>query len=172
MPKMQLSANLIAARIKAVKRTPSRSPLRAPPLRYPGQSVQEEINRIREQFDSELVLLIIAVTVTAMGLLQWVLRTPPLTFFIVTLVIALGAGIYTGPKMLPVIRALKHLRQARDGELAVAECLDLLRDDGCRVLHDVVGDSFNVDHVVIAPQGIYTVETKTFSKPCHFGKRA
>jgi hypothetical protein len=29
----------------------------------------------------------------------------------------------------------------------------------------VVGDSFNVDHVLIGPAGIFTVETKTYSKP-------
>jgi hypothetical protein len=31
--------------------------------------------------------------------------------------------------------------------------------------HDIVGDSFNVDHVVISAKGIYVIETKTYSKP-------
>ena len=33
------------------------------------------------------------------------------------------------------------------------------------MFHDVVGAGFNVDHVLIGPAGIFTVETKTWSKP-------
>ena len=32
------------------------------------------------------------------------------------------------------------------------------------MFHDVVGAGFNVDHVLIGPAGLFTVETKTFSK--------
>jgi hypothetical protein len=33
------------------------------------------------------------------------------------------------------------------------------------VFHDIVGDGFNIDHVICAPSGIYTIECKTISKP-------
>ncbi len=33
------------------------------------------------------------------------------------------------------------------------------------MFHDVIGGAFNVDHVLIGPAGIFTVETKTHSKP-------
>ena len=33
------------------------------------------------------------------------------------------------------------------------------------MLHDIVGDGFNIDHVLIGPTGVYTIETKTISKP-------
>lgn len=42
---------------------------------------------------------------------------------------------------------------------------NLLREDGCIVFHDIVGDKFNIDHVVISEKGIYCIETKTYSKP-------
>jgi len=64
----------------------------------------------------------------------------------------------------------KLLEQGRDGERAVAEALDALREDGCRVFHDIVGDGFNVDHVVISLHGIFVVETKAISKPLHAGE--
>jgi hypothetical protein len=32
------------------------------------------------------------------------------------------------------------------------------------VYHDVPGEGFNVDHVLIGPGGVYLIETKTFSK--------
>jgi hypothetical protein len=33
------------------------------------------------------------------------------------------------------------------------------------IFHDLIGNDFNVDHVLVGPAGIFTVETKTFSKP-------
>jgi Nuclease-related domain len=33
------------------------------------------------------------------------------------------------------------------------------------VIHDVPADGFNLDHVVIAPQGVFVIETKTRTKP-------
>jgi hypothetical protein len=53
----------------------------------------------------------------------------------------------------------------RDGERTVGQFLDPLRDERGRVFHDVPGDGFNLDHVVIWPHGIYATEMKTWSKP-------
>ena len=36
---------------------------------------------------------------------------------------------------------------------------------GGQVLHDIPGDGFNLDHVVVCTHGIYAIETKTWSKP-------
>lgn len=33
------------------------------------------------------------------------------------------------------------------------------------MFHDVVGEGFNIDHVLVGPAGVFTVETKTWSKP-------
>jgi hypothetical protein len=52
----------------------------------------------------------------------------------------------------------------REGERAVAEILDSFRLKGYGVLHDIAGDNFNIDHVVISPQGIFVIETKTARK--------
>jgi hypothetical protein len=60
---------------------------------------------------------------------------------------------------------IRQLRLGRDGERAVGQFLERLRDGGGQVFHDVPGDGFNLDHVVISPHGRYVVETKTLSKP-------
>lgn len=60
---------------------------------------------------------------------------------------------------------LKDLRQAAEGEKAVGQFLEELRLHGYKVFHDVVGDGFNLDHVVIGRAGVFAVETKTWSKP-------
>jgi hypothetical protein len=60
---------------------------------------------------------------------------------------------------------LHALKLGRDGEKAVGQFLESLRERGYRVFHDVVGGNFNLDHVLIGPAGVFTVETKTHSKP-------
>ena len=55
----------------------------------------------------------------------------------------------------------------------MGEELNKLMLDGCLVFHDVPGDGeWNVDHVVVAPSGVYAIETKTRRKgKCPKGKR-
>ena len=55
------------------------------------------------------------------------------------------------------------MKLGRDGERAVAECLDSRRDPPSR--HDIPLDYGNCDHVVISSHGVYVIETKARSKP-------
>jgi hypothetical protein len=64
-------------------------------------------------------------------------------------------------RLLPEAHAL---RQGRDGEVAVGQMLEELRADGARVFHDVPADRFNLDHVLVMSQGVFVIETKTWSK--------
>ena len=53
------------------------------------------------------------------------------------------------------------------GERAVGEELNKLMLDGCHVYHDFKfndDDDYNIDHVVVAPSGVYCVETKCSRK--------
>ena len=141
-----------------------RSPLKDKTLRNPGQSVDKAIFDVREGFLDNLVMLVITGSIFLTALLQWLLKIPPLTMTIVGALYFAAALAFYIPKMFRKVGEGKRLRQARDGEQAVAECLDLLRDDGYRVFHDIVGPNFNIDHVIIGPKGIFTVETKTLNK--------
>ena len=68
-------------------------------------------------------------------------------------------------------RIVKHGDRRRRGiaglkaELYTAQELNRLIGEGCTVLHDVHGDGFNLDHVVIGPHAVYVVETKSVRKP-------
>lgn len=59
----------------------------------------------------------------------------------------------------------RNLKLGRDGEKAVGQYLDGMIEFGAKVLHDIPGTGFNIDHVVIHRNGIYVIETKTRSKP-------
>ena len=69
-----------------------------------------------------------------------------------------------------VLKHLKVARNARDGLLAervTGMQLNRLIEKNCIVMHDIPADGFNLDHVVIAPGGVYAIETKSFRKPRH-----
>jgi hypothetical protein len=147
-----------------VQKRGSFSPLKAAPLRNPGQSVEREIFTQIEVISEEAVGLIIAFVMTLTNLALWLFNIPPSIAFFSSLTLLVGLCIYSIPKIRRLGLKLSRLKQARDGERAVAEYLDSLKNEDCRVLHDVVGENFNLDHVIISTKGIYTIETKTLSK--------
>ncbi len=142
----------------------SRSPLKEPPLRTPGQSVEEELQRIL--LDKFLPYFLIPPLFTAFAIgewWRWWRPFPPSPWFATVLAIAaISYSVYQVQLLRPRLQALKL---GRDGEKVVGQSLEELRAGGAIVLHDILADNFNVDHVVIAPQGIFVVETKTYSKP-------
>jgi hypothetical protein len=142
----------------------TRSPLKDRPLRVPGQSVDERLMDLL--YDKLLAPALIALMLLVFAGLEWWRHLFPTRaapwLYTVTAVIAVGYAAFRFFRAVPEIRALK---QGRDGERVVGQYLERLREKGYQVLHDVMGDGFNIDHVVIGPAGVFTVETKTFSKP-------
>jgi hypothetical protein len=68
-------------------------------------------------------------------------------------------------KLMKNQRSIQALKLGRDGERAVGEFLERQRENGYRLFHDIVGGDFNIDHILIGQTGVYTIETKTISKP-------
>jgi hypothetical protein len=143
-----------------------RSPLRTAPLRQAGASIQAEIDHLRDDvFMDRLVGLIIVFVMWAAALLQWLFPAPREIFFGAMSVLLVGAAVWALPTMIRVIKRVKALKLGRDGERIVAEHLESVAHDGFWVLHDLPGEGFNIDHVLVGTQGVFTIETKTFSKP-------
>lgn len=141
-----------------------KSPLTDKPLRNPGESLDIKLQDIL--LDEVLFYFLIAVVFTIMALLEWwrwLTSSPPLPFFYS--IIAALTIVFAGWKTKRALIKVKRIRLGRDGEKAVGQYLDLLREKGARIFHDIQGNGFNLDHVVIHTSGVYVVETKTFSKP-------
>lgn len=141
-----------------------RSPLKEKPLRYPAQSLDEHIDRtVTEQFTPWVIVSVFAVFWAGWEWFRWLVPTSPKPYLATaTAVYFIGSSVRRYKR---VKRELAQLKLGRDGERAVAQYLDGLREKHYRVFHDVLGGDFNLDHVIISPHGIYTVETKTHSKP-------
>jgi hypothetical protein len=142
----------------------SQSPLKARPLRLPGQSLDREIDRwISESAMGYYVVAAMLCTVAAFEWYGSLTHSPrrPLLFSIMAGV-AVMVAVW---RILGIKNKVKNLRLGRDGERCVGQFLERLREDGGQVFHDVPGQDFNLDHVVISPRGVYAIETKTWSKP-------
>jgi nuclease-like protein len=140
-----------------------KSPLKDKPLRQPGQSVQEELEKVID--DKLLPVAMISVLFISLTFLEWFAyfqQTPRNPIFYT--ILALLTLCYTTYLFYKQKNTIRNLKQGRDGEKAVGQFLEILREDGCIVFHDIVGDKFNIDHVVISEKGIYCIETKTYSK--------
>jgi hypothetical protein len=141
-----------------------KSPLKRKPLRNPGQALDEEIQRLFE--DKVFSYFWFAGGFFILALMEWYgyLTSSPRRPWLFTC----GAFVmlaWATWKIIPLKRHIAGLKQGRDGERAVGQFLERLRSTGAQILHDIPGDDFNLDHVVISERGIFVVETKTWSKP-------
>jgi len=137
---------------------------RSQTLRNPGQSLEEEIERV--VMDDFMGYFLVAAILWIIALLEWLAESRHLPR--IPGAYAVAAAIATAACAVKFVRTKKHvqnLKRGRDGERDVAEILDNLKSCGAQVLHDIPGDKGNVDHVVISTRGIFVIETKSWSKP-------
>jgi len=143
-----------------------RAPFKDKPLRYPGQSLDDQIQNLLDKMDEISIVPLMLILLAFMEWSRWYFKSVvSLSTAILFSLFALIASIVTVVRIRRLRRLRRQLAIGRDGERVVGQCLEDLRVKGYRVLHDIVVKDFNIDHVVISPKGIYTIETKTVSKP-------
>jgi hypothetical protein len=71
---------------------------------------------------------------------------------------SIALAVVTERRLLPVV---ERWARGEEGERAVGELLESFADAGWRVLHDISFGRGNIDHLLIGPAGIFTVETKS-----------
>jgi len=146
-----------------------RSPLQGKQVGHlPGQQLLKRIGDHHDELLVSVLLMFIAFplmfAVWAGSRVSWdtvCIGAGEIMFLLVALSF-FGFGLY---------RYVQHYRlreQAHDGlvaERVTGMQLNRLMAQGCRVLHDLPAEGFNIDHVVVAPRAVYAVETKSFRKP-------
>jgi len=114
-------------------------------------------------YETPALISIVLVVLAAMEWFRYFFTGP--TSPVPYTVIAAASVAFTAWRFRRMVPEVRKLRQAMDGEKVVGQFLESFRERGYRVFHDLVGTGFNVDHVLIGPAGIFTIETKTWSKP-------
>ena len=133
-------------------------------LRGPGESLRWRLQRL----DDALLLHAFGAAFLPMGVFvgglmlalnatgqdRDVLMIGSFAVFVVTL-------YFTGRWMLEKFTLRRDCHLGLLGEKIVAEALLPLTAEGCRIFHDVPAGAFNLDHVIVAPTGVFAIETKT-----------
>lgn len=159
------SAFVVGARRFGGTRAPATDKL----LRGAGESLRREIEQFEEKFLSAATRMVGLALVCGLLLSLCATLCFGSSYFVPML--ALGVVAIGGLSYFAARRAVRAAQRYWNnvtgfrGERAVGGMLDQLMLDGCRVFHDVPGDGdWNIDHVIIAPRGVFAVETKTRRK--------
>lgn len=146
----------------------TRSPINQVPLRNPGDALFWKRMWIFEGIELLLILAVIMGIFTAWEWIRWFSKVPPnpvgssVIFGIVCL--------FVGIRITRNVRALRNYDLGLVGERCVAERLNELRANGYHIIHDIPCGRMNIDHVLVGPAGVFTIETKMARKelnmPC------
>jgi hypothetical protein len=127
--------------------------------RRAGESLSEE--RERRVYDKLPVIVFMPFTfwclfvVTQLQQSNSILRRPAfwLSFAIIFTIVS---AIW----FMRLFHIARRLNRGERGELHIADVLEELRTEGYKPVHDIVGNGFNIDHVIVGPGGIFAIETK------------
>lgn len=130
-----------------------------------GESLQKKIDADYEKYFSIWGFFIVFFVLT---IFIWLFY---FGIYEVTLTLAITFSVFTGVVLIygirKSLRLIKHMRncyKGMEGERLVGEMLNKLNSDSVRIFHDICGDCFNVDHLIISTRGIFTIETKHYDR--------
>lgn len=165
----------LISRRKKQARDERKSPLTTALLRTPGHTLRAQLEDGRVDMGFDLMALMAAPAVVMAFLYVTALVTErllPIGLLIFALMMVAGFCAYQIRALLRGQAQLDQWRLGLDAEMAAGQELDQLMRQGAGVFHDLAGDGFNIDHVVIAPQGVFAIETKGYRKPNRNGGAA
>jgi hypothetical protein len=141
-----------------------KSPVKQKLLAYPGKTLA---NTLEDRMMDFLPLSLLLIMGPSVAWLFYVLFVQPSTtsISILTFVVPMLVGTAAGCISLRrTARKMRYLRLGLDAERATGEELNQLMREGFYVFHDFPAESFNIDHILIGPSGVYSVETKSRAK--------
>jgi len=165
---MMLAIALLYAWIHIMKRSNRKFPFADVVLRNPGESLAEKINDLSFDFAMYFPLATITPIYAYAVYLHIGAESQQPPSLIVAVPLFIFAAIATSWMLIKIIRTVSELHKYRlgyAGEVAVGSALNQLMLQGYRVFHDIEGEKkFNIDHLLIGPAGVFSVETKTKTK--------
>lgn len=156
--------NVIRRRIRLRSLRPS---FKQDLLRIPGGSLLMRLDNLNEQINLYLVYVIILPLVIYSALISYSYfqaEQPSLAVIWIASIISIALIAYMAYNLVKFLSRRKGIRLAYEGELAVGQELNQLMLHGYRVYHDFPADTFNIDHIIVGPKGVFAVETHTRSK--------
>jgi hypothetical protein len=150
------------------KRRNVRPPVSEKMLRPPGESLRLKIQLLDEKIDFALTMSVVAGAIFGLclyGFSLQVRRAPNVIEIVVIGVFFVPFVAYGCFRLFRLIKERSNYQLGFDGERFVGELLSRLMLENCYVFHDFPADKkWNIDHIIVAPTGVFVVETKTLRK--------
>lgn len=149
---------------------PKRSPIKGHVSRQAGQGLKEYLdNYSTDEILKAILPLTFMLFWGSIELLHRYTPGKPTPLWVIGLLIA-ATLLHCVVRLKRCRDKMRKLCQGIDGEKYVSQIIERdLLSDGYRVVHDIPfetrGRKFNIDHLVIGPNGVFCIETKTWSKP-------
>ena len=139
----------------------TKSPVPNRSLPQPGES---SMATLEDRWDRRVINpAFIAILLAMVATSQWIDHFyKPIPWF--WTIVFLVSAVFTGWRYRTTLPEIKQRAQGIRGERIVGQLLEELRSLGCKVYHDIEETGYNIDHVIIAPSGVFAVETKTRRK--------
>jgi hypothetical protein len=141
----------------------SRTPFNELQRRPAGEALRIKLEGLDEKLTDDIFGLILFPMLMMLVLIfthpkDWI---SPIIFFL----FSAGSSYFFGSRIYKTARSKADYRLGFEGERFVGEELSRLIAWGFDIFHDVPFESFNIDHVLVGPRGVFVVETKTRRKP-------
>ena len=156
------------------KRDARRSPLTHELRNLPGQQAVQQAELLSDKAGQRMAVSVVA---GPLMLALWVILQADLQRLrfdwsaLAWVAVALGVSAWAARSAIALLRTRRNYLNGSLGERATAQALLPLIARGCLLYNDVLGGAtFNLDHVIVAPDRVYVVETKWRSKPSNGGK--
>ena len=140
-------------------------------LRPPGESLRIRLVELDEKLNDRLIQLFLCAysPLIMAGLVALQGVRPGIGVWLTIAALGAIASIWSAYRLWHVLNSRRRIRLGFEGERHVGEALNQLMLVGYRVFHDfLITDKphsiRNFDHIVIGPNGVFAVETKTRRK--------
>lgn len=138
--------------------------------RVQGESLQSKIRELEQKVFETLWYPTCFVALTVWAWLAYAgLMKFDLTLAIIITAVAVFLAIKGFFKIRKLMKTIRAYRKGLEGERLVGETINQLSDNvSTFVFHDIPGERFNVDHIIVSTRGIFVIETKHFDRTkCH-----
>lgn len=144
-----------------------RSPLKGKQVHLPGEQLRARLQVLGDKIEEHLVQLLligpVALMIVLLPRIRWAqLQLRWLDWLVLATAIAMC--VWNIRRIVALRRERANCDDGARAEVAVAQQLDRLQEQGCLLLHDIPVDGFNIDHVVIGTSAVFAVETKSRRK--------
>ncbi len=128
--------------------------------RPPGESLRLKLDDLYTDLSADLMLMFFA------AILPFILLAPNPSEYLVFLVFSFSfVGLFLfGRKIWKRLPIIRSYRIGFEGERITAQNLTPLFCRGYYVFHDIPMGDYNVDHVVVGPNGVFAIESKARRK--------